>query len=155
MTIDTVNRWLTLAANVGVLVGIAVLIIEINQNTQAMDTASRDESVAHTLSFFEQSMDKQVIALADYKRRSGAELDGFERTQLWQHQYYNIRIFENIYTQYKRGRFSDEEWLKYRNILKDIFRSNDVALEMWNSTSQRGHWGDHFQAEVTSLLSET
>ena len=43
MTVDIVNRWLTLARNVGILVGIAVLIIEINQNTQAMSTASRDE----------------------------------------------------------------------------------------------------------------
>ena len=46
MTVETVNRWLTLAANVGVLVGIAVLVVEINQSTQAMNTASRDESVA-------------------------------------------------------------------------------------------------------------
>ena len=112
MTVETVNRWLTLAANVGVLVGIAVLVVEINQSTQAMNTASRDESVAHTMSFFEQAMDNQVVALAEYKRSSGTELDGFERAQLERYQQYNLKIFENIYIQYQRGLFSDEEWVK-------------------------------------------
>jgi hypothetical protein len=152
MTIDTVNRWLTLAANVGVLVGIAVLILEVNQNTQAMNTASRDETVAHTLSFFEQAMDNQVIARAEFKRSSGMELDGFERAQLTRYQYYNVRIFENIYIQYQRGLFSDEEWVKYRNILRTILESHDVAFEMWNAT--KGHWADDFQQEVANLLAD-
>lgn len=39
MNVETVNRWLTLAANVGVIVGIAFLIVEINQNTQATKSA--------------------------------------------------------------------------------------------------------------------
>jgi len=153
MTVDIVNRWLTLARNVGILVGIAVLIIEINQNTQAMSTASRDELVAHTLSFFEQGMDNQVIALAEYKRRSGTELDGFERSQLWLYQYYSTRIFENIYIQHQRGLFSDEEWAKYRRILKGIFGSNEIAVEMWNRTN--GHWADDFHQEVAILLTES
>ena len=152
MTVDTVNRWLTLAANVGVLVGIAVLVLEVNQNTQAMNTASRDETVAHTLSFFEQAMDNQVIARAEHKRSSGTELDDFERAQLTRYQYYNIRIFENIYIQYQRGLFSDEEWAKYRKIIRTVLESNDVAFEMWNATN--GHWADDFQQEVANLLAD-
>ncbi len=42
MTVHAVNRWLALGANVGVLVGIAFLIVEINQNTQVTDSACRD-----------------------------------------------------------------------------------------------------------------
>ena len=153
MTVESTNRWLTLAANVGVLAGIAFLAVEINLSTQAMNAASRDESVAHTLSFFEQAMDNQVIALAEYKRSSGAKLDGFERAQLLKYQYYNLKIFENIYVQYQRGLFSDEEWVKYRRILKAIFGSNDIALEMWNSS--KDHWVDDFQREVEILLTES
>ena len=36
MKSDKINRWLTLAANIGVLVGIVVLIVEIGQNTELM-----------------------------------------------------------------------------------------------------------------------
>ena len=153
MTVDNVNRWVSLAANIGVLVGIAVLIIEINQNTQATNTASRDESVAHILNFFEQSMDNQVIAVATYKRKSGTELDGFERDQLLRHQYYNFKIFENMHIQYQRGLFSDEEWMKYRRIIKEIFVSSDIALDMWNAKS--GHWTVDFEREIGILLTES
>jgi hypothetical protein len=80
------------------------------------------------------------------------ELDGFERAQLTRYQYYNVRIFENIYIQYQRGLFSDEEWVKYRNILRTILESHDVAFEMWNAT--KGHWADDFQQEVANLLAD-
>ena len=34
MDSNTVNRWLTLGANVGVMVGLILLIVEIDQNSQ-------------------------------------------------------------------------------------------------------------------------
>ncbi len=48
---------------------------------------------------------------------------------------------------------SDEEWVKYRRILKVIFGSNDIALEMWNS--RKDLWVDDFQREVEILLTES
>jgi len=35
--VDRLNRWLTLLANIGVIVGIAFLAIEIQQNTESLD----------------------------------------------------------------------------------------------------------------------
>ena len=34
MTSDKLNKWLTLLANIAVVMGIIVLVIEVNQNTQ-------------------------------------------------------------------------------------------------------------------------
>ncbi len=34
MNADTVNKWLTLAANIGVLIGLLLLILELRQNTE-------------------------------------------------------------------------------------------------------------------------
>ena len=33
MSADSVNRWLTLSANVGVMIGLILLVIELNQNS--------------------------------------------------------------------------------------------------------------------------
>lgn len=41
--IDRLQRWLTLAANLGVLVGLVLVILEINQNTQLARAAYRSE----------------------------------------------------------------------------------------------------------------
>jgi len=146
MALDTVNRWLTLSANIAVLVGIIALVAEVNQNTRAMNAASRDEAVSHSLSFFEQAMDNQVIALAEFKRRSGAELDDFERSQLRRYQYYNFRIFENIYIQYRQGLFSDEEWEKWRRTLDGVLERNEIALDMWKRSSD--DFADEFRREI-------
>jgi len=48
---DRLNRWLTLGANLGVLVGIILILIELNQNANLMRaqmTQARGESVVQT-----------------------------------------------------------------------------------------------------------
>jgi len=41
MQLDDLNKWLTLAANVGVLAGIIFLAIELQQNTNMMQAQTR------------------------------------------------------------------------------------------------------------------
>lgn len=36
MNADNVNKWLTLSANIGVVIGLVLLIVEIGQNTEMM-----------------------------------------------------------------------------------------------------------------------
>lgn len=38
MNVDNVDRWLTLGANIGVLVGLALLIVELGQNSDLVRT---------------------------------------------------------------------------------------------------------------------
>ena len=146
MNIDRLNSWLTLLGNVGIVVGIGFLVVEINQNTQATTTASRDAAVEHVLSFCEQGMDNQTIARARHKQTLGTALDSFEREQLWRYQYYNFKIFQNIYLQYEQGLFSEEEWAVYRSIIERVLRSDEIALEMWDQTP--GDWTAAFKRDI-------
>ncbi len=47
MNVDRVNRWLTLGANIGVVLGLIILIIEVRQNASltrvALETAKNDQ----------------------------------------------------------------------------------------------------------------
>ena len=43
---DKINKWLTLVANIGVLVGIIFLSLEINQSNRIAERDARSESVA-------------------------------------------------------------------------------------------------------------
>jgi len=65
--------------------------------------------VSQSLSFFEQRLDNQVIARAEYKLLSGEELNEFERYQLRNFQYFNFRTFENIFSNCENGLFSEQE----------------------------------------------
>ena len=42
MNMDSVNKWLTLAANFGVIAGILFLAIELNQNNELLEAEARE-----------------------------------------------------------------------------------------------------------------
>jgi hypothetical protein len=46
MNPDSLNRWLTLGANVGVLVGLLLLVFELNQNRDMIRAQTRNEMAA-------------------------------------------------------------------------------------------------------------
>jgi hypothetical protein len=138
-------------ANVAVLLGIVFLALEIRQSVQATRASSRDAALSQSLSFFEQRLDNQIIAEAEFKLMTGEELDGFERYQLRSFQYFNFRTFENIFLNYESGLFSESEWVKYRDILVEVLETNEIAMDLWVSTP--GHWSPEFREEVTARLS--
>ena len=53
MNLDTINKWLTLAANLGVLVGIFFLAFEIRLNQQSLDEANNLNRLSATTAAFE------------------------------------------------------------------------------------------------------
>ncbi len=147
------NQWLTLGANLGVVAGLIFLGIEINQNTRATIAAASEEITNQSLSYFALGMDNQVIARALYKQSVGEELDGFEQDQLWRHQFYNFRGFQNVFLQYRRGYLEEEEWSTYRLVLASRLARDPNARRMWEGPA--GGWNPYFQSEVDSIRKET
>jgi len=43
MDSERLNRWMTLGANIAVLVGMALIIVEFNQNREMMHASTRNE----------------------------------------------------------------------------------------------------------------
>ena len=52
MNTDSVNRWLTLGANFGVLIGIFLLVAELNQNSQLMRAQIFNERASQGIELF-------------------------------------------------------------------------------------------------------
>ena len=50
---DRLNQWLTLLANIGVIVGIVFLAFEIQQNTEMMKAQTRDSMAAKQMQIAE------------------------------------------------------------------------------------------------------
>ena len=150
MDTDTASRWLTLVANLGVLAGLVFVAIELNQNTKATVSSASEQITNQSLDYFALGMDNQVIALARNKQSIGDDLSGFEQNQLWWHQYYNFRGFENVYLQYNRGYLEQSEWDRYQRIIKSRLTTGEFAKKMWEETQQA--WTDEFIAEVERLL---
>ena len=138
---------------IAVVVTLAYLAVPISQGTHATRAASRDAAMAHTLSFFQQGLDNQVIARAEHKRVGGQQLDDFEQHQLLRYQSYNFKIFENIHTHHEQGVIPDDEWEYFRGIMKLVLTINEEAVELCANTRESGLWKSDFIREVDDLLS--
>ena len=149
MDTDRTNRWLTLAANIGVIVSLLFLAYEINQSTKATIAAASQGLTDQSVMYFDAQLDHEVISQAVYKQREGDELSGYELHQLDLLQRLNFRVFENAFLQYRRGFYEEREWERYRRIIASHMANNPVAVQMWERT--KGGWTDEFVAEVESL----
>ena len=153
MEMDRLNRWLILGANLGVVVGLVFLAIELNQNTKATIAAASEEATKQSLDYFALGMDNQVIARARYKHSVGDELSAFEKNQLWWHQYYNFRIFENIFLQYRRGYYEENEWIRYEKIIHFRLTTDPFAQQMWKDRAFS--WTKEFKEEGNRIRGAT
>lgn len=149
MVADRIGNWLTLAANVGVIVSLLFLAYEINQSTKATIASASQGLTDQSVMYFDAQLDREVIAQAVYKQREETELSGYELYQLGLLQRLNFRVFENAFLQYKRGFYEEREWERYRRIIAGHMADNPVAIQMWEDS--RGGWTEEFEEEVESL----
>ncbi len=146
---DKLNKWLNLFANLGVMAGLVFLAIEINQNTQATIAAASENITSQSLDYFSIGIDSQVLARGLYKQSVGEELDEFEKHQIWWHQYFNFRVFESAYLQYRRGFYEQTEWDRYRRIIRNRLTNDPFAMQMWVESSEK--WTSVFASEVNKI----
>ena len=110
---DSLNRWLGVLANLGVLIGIGFLAIEIQQNTNATSAQTRDSLTQKQTDWFVQiAADESTLALL-LKGSSSAGRDELEPEEALGFMFLvqsNLRMWENEYYQYKVGLFDDEEF---------------------------------------------
>lgn len=149
MTTERVNAWLSLGANVGVIIGLLFLAFEINQSTKATIAAASEGLTEQSLIFLSLRLDNETVARATFKQSTGQELEQFEKFQLEMLQHVNFRLFESAFLQYRRGFYEKSEWERYQRIIADNFRSNEAAQRMWDRT--KGGWTQEFVTEVDAI----
>jgi hypothetical protein len=110
MESDKVNRWLRLSANIGVLIGIALLVVELHQNREMIRAQTRNdisEQISNRLLSVGTSLQ---VASVMRRANNDEELTPDERTQFAYYQFATIRDWENIHYQYRQGTFDKQEF---------------------------------------------
>ncbi|MCP5347135.1 MAG: hypothetical protein R3F41_14225 [Gammaproteobacteria bacterium] len=109
MNLKNLNEWLTLGANIGVLIGIFVVAIELQQtqvemraesNTTRKEMARQNDLIARDLRISELTQ----------KIREGGELTFTERTDAATFFRSLYRHFENLHFQHEQGVLDEETW---------------------------------------------
>jgi hypothetical protein len=151
---EKVNRWLTLVANVGVLVGIVFLIVELDQNTQSQNGSTIQAFVASTAannSILSSSED--LMAITDRGDREG--LDSLDAVEKRRYVHLAIQAFsgwEALYLQTLIGTIDESFWASKRAGLADTLTNKGVR-DFWAVNADL--WYDpRFRAEIEAIAKE-
>ena len=152
MKFDGLNQWLTLMANFGVVAGLILLIVEINQNTEMVraqinlsraDTAISQQKATYTSDHVpvmlvkvrteEQLTDEEMIRYETYLRAVNRNQDN----NLWQ---------------YNQGFLGENTPRSIRSAVHIIIGRNELSLAIWEG--QKISYTEEYVAFVEDAIAD-
>lgn len=152
LSAKSLTRTLALAANLGALLGVVVLIFELQQNRDLMRAQVRHELASGIVEIIEGGARSPELAEALRRARGGEELS---ETQAFQVQLYLnglYRYWEDVHYQYREGLYDDQEFLSQREAWRRSVNGAPQSREYW--CSARIEYSPEFRAEIDALLPE-
>lgn len=118
---NQLNRWLTLGANAGVLVGLALLVLEINQNNNLVRAQIEQARSQDLVNWRRQvALDAGIAEIltrlfslefsGDIQQAFNEQFTPTERMRVEQFLTADFYDKENLFAQYQRGLVSEEYW---------------------------------------------
>jgi hypothetical protein len=131
MDSDRLNRWLTLGANLGVLVGILLLIVELNQNRESIRAQTRNDLAQGAMSVISLAIENPHIADALIRSNNGEDITPTEAFMLDSRAEVIFRYFENVHYQYRIGTYDEGEFSRHMVTMKAVVTSTVSVREYW------------------------
>ena len=151
MKISALNEGVSLIANIGVIGSIIFLGLEMHQNTEMMQSQTRNSIVENQLSVYEKMVENpELFDIAD-KRSANLDVADAERQQLHVFILSQLRIWENEFYQYQIGLYAAEEF-DARKIWWGKIMRRPVNLQTWR-VEQETFYPD-FRIYMNELLDE-
>ena len=149
MNLDSLNKWLMFAANLGVIAGIVFLGIEINQNRELTKAQIRQELSQGAIDTILREASDLTMASISLKGINDEEMTPEERfiyermISAW------FRYIETVHYQYRQGLYDTSEFDQQINVWKGRFEIPSV-VEQWCFRNQ--NYSVEFVGEVNSLF---
>lgn len=132
MKAEKVNTWLSLGANIGVVIGLVLLIIEIGQNTDMM-RAQINQSRTDTALFQQYSMsDTDYMAPIIVKTMRGEQLSDEEMIRYDARMRAFNRNQDNNLWQYNQGYLGENIPASIKGGVRTVIGSTEVGISTWD-----------------------
>jgi hypothetical protein len=131
MDADRLNKWLTLGANLGVLVGIILLILEIDQNRQAILAQTRNDIAQGAVGVISLAIDNPHLADILVRSNRGEELSESEEYMLSSRAEVIFRYWENVHYQYRLGTYDEGEFTRHMVTMKVVATDTASLRQYW------------------------
>ena len=149
---DTLNKWLTLIANIGVLIGIGFVAYELHQNTTAtqLETTSNFQNAFAEVELMIASNPEFADLLT--KGRKGEQLADAEFVRLQAFYRTVLRAWQTNVTQHEAGGLSAEAFEGTKDLMQQTFNQDISLLNHWKRN--RAQFTPAFNALVEGLISD-
>ncbi len=152
MNADNVNKWLTLSANIGVVIGLVLLIIEIGQNTEMMRAQINQSRTDTAIS------EQQAIFNSDYmpallaKRDRGEPFSEEEIIRYGNYFRSNSRNQDNNLWQYNQGFLGENTPRSIRGFARKVIGASEIGITTWDS--QKYSYTDEYVAFIEEAIAD-
>ena len=152
MNAEKVNTWLSLGANIGVVIGLMLLIIEIGQNTDMM-RAQINQSRADTALFQQYSMsDTDYIAPIIAKTMRGEQLSDVEMIRYDARMRAFNRNQDNNLWQYNQGYLGENIPRSIKGAVRSVIGESELAISTWDG--QKYSYTEEYVAFVDEAIAD-
>lgn len=150
MDTEKLNRWLTLGANLGVIAGLALLVLELNQSREMMHAQTRHEIAAGIVDLLLVPAADEDLADLMYRAETGGELTPEERYRFNMRTNALLRYWEDVHYQHRVGLYDDTEFSRQKEAWRAAFERSAGMRLYWCEV--RTLYSPEYMAEVDALL---
>ena len=133
--LENLNHWLTLAANFGVLIGIFVLIYEVQQNTEATRSQVRTTILMGAQEELWKNMEYPDVTLNF--SQTDRELSDEEKVRFDAWMTASMQARQFAWLEYTNGNIDKEQW-----------QSDEVVISMILGGSRSRYWWDNIGSKA-------
>ena len=144
------NRWLTLGANAAVLLGIALLLVELSQNRDMMRAQTRHELSMGIVDLLQTAASNEQLADVLLRAHAGDSLTATELFQFQMRTNALFRYWEDVHYQYRAGLYDDVEFGRQRDAWRASLANSRLGRQYWCNV--RSQYSPQFMSEMDSLL---
>ena len=141
----------------GALAVVATLIylsVQIRHSIQTTKGLVRDSASDRIVDDMRTSYIDKDVASAIIKLQKGQELSELESYCLGRHVRATLRVYENLYYQYRQGFFDREEWQGHRRVLMSVFAPYTENPENRFMAEKYSEWPDPYSVQFQELISD-
>lgn len=150
MDSDSLAHWLNVVASVGVLIGIVLVVVELDQNRDMTRAQTRHEIAMGIVDLLQTPATNPQLADVMYRAENGFELTPEEQFQFVMRTNALLRYWENVHYQYRVGLYDETEFSRQREAWRASFARSKGMLTYWCRV--RNLYSPEYAAETNALL---
>lgn len=153
METERLIRWLTIGANLAILVGLVLVLVELNQNRLMMRAQIRHDLSMGIVELLNTPANNRQLSDVLYRAESGEELSGPDLFQFQLRTNALFRYWENVHYQYRMGLYDRTEFEKQRDAWKVFFINSQANRDYWCDV--RTLYSSEFMNEMDRLITDS